>query len=316
MAAEEETSSTKAGAAGAAGAPRVSLAVPLFMLFVTGVTYGLTYTLVGVGVGGGIPSTAFAFWMSLGAGIVMLLLCVRSGGLPGVSPAHLRGYFMTGISGFGVPYVAVTIASSKGVPVGITSMLVALAPILTYLGAVAFRLDRIWWLKVLGFVVGVGGVLLIVVPDASLPSPDLVGWVLLVLLAPLGYAASALAAALVPPPESDAVQFSTGFFFAASLFLFVFMAGGGQWWWFDGPLGDAEWALIMSAPLQALGIYLFLEIIRIMGPVFFTTVNFITPVTGILWGMAFLGERLSVWVLIALIPLFMGVFFVNLRRKS
>lgn len=288
----------------------------MFMLVVTGICYGLTYTLVGVGVGGGIPPTAFAFWMSLGAGILMLLLCIGSGSLPGFSKAHLVGYFSTGIAGFGIPYIGVTYASVNGVPSGIISMLVALAPILTYLGAVLFRLEKLWWVKTLGFLVGIGGVLLIVVPDASLPEPGLIGWVLLSLCAPFGYAASALAAALLPPPKSDAVQFTTGFFLAAAIFIFAFMAGSGQWWWFEGPLDRADWALITSVPLQALGIYLFIEIIRIMGPVFFTTVNFITPVTGILWGMALLDERLSTWALIALVPLFMGVFFVNLRRKT
>jgi len=297
------------------GINRIPIILPLFMLFITGVAYGLTYSLVGVGVGGGIPAFAFSFWMSLGAGIIMMIMCLPKRSYPGVSIPHLRGYFMTGISGFGIPYIAVTIASSEGVPAGITSMLVALAPILTYLGAVIFKLDRLTTLKSVGFMVGVGGVLLIVLPEASLPSPDLVGWVILVLLAPLGYATSALSAALLPPPKSDAIQFSAGFFLATSLFLFVFMAASGDWWWFSGQMDDADWALIMSAPLQALGIYLFLELIRTMGPVFFTSVNFITPITGILWGMAFFGERLSMWVLIALVPLFMGVFFVNLKNK-
>ncbi|MBR72625.1 MAG: hypothetical protein CMM30_06775 [Rhodospirillaceae bacterium] len=295
---------------------RIPLFLPLFMLLITGVAYGLVYALVGIGVNGGIPPLAFAFWMSLGAGLILLIFCLHGSNFPGMKFSHLRSYFATGISGFGVPYVAVTIATLEGVPVGITSMLVALAPILTYLGAVVFRLDGFSLIKSFGFIVGVAGVLLIVIPEASLPSPDLVGWVLLVLLAPFGYATSALAAALLPPPKSNAIQFSTGFFLAASCFLFIFMAGNGDWWWFSGHMSDADWALIMCAPLQALGIYLFLEIIRIMGPVFFTSVNFITPVTGILWGIAFFGEKLSFWVLIALIPLFMGVFFVNLKGKK
>ena len=57
-----------------------------------------------------------------------------------------------------------------------------------------------------------------------------------------------------------------------------------------------------------------LQAVMLMGPVFFTTVNFITPLTGILFGMAFFGERLSFWVLIALVPLFLGLFFVILPR--
>ena len=78
-------------------------------------------------------------------------------------------------------------------------MLVVLAPILTYAGAVAFRLERIWWPRVLGFGVGIVGVALLVVPETSLPSRELVPWILLALLLPIGYATTSLATALMRP---------------------------------------------------------------------------------------------------------------------
>ncbi|MBT3629608.1 MAG: hypothetical protein HN527_16035, partial [Rhodospirillaceae bacterium] len=55
---------------------RPRLAAPLFMLFVTGVAYGLTYSLAGVSVRGGIPFTAYVFWLGVVAGVVMFVLAL------------------------------------------------------------------------------------------------------------------------------------------------------------------------------------------------------------------------------------------------
>ncbi len=286
------------------------------MLFVTGVSYGLSYSLAGVSVRGGIPFTAYVFWLGVIAGVVMFVLALLFRKPPRVTLAHLKCYAVTGISGFVIPFIIVALVVGNGVPSGILSMVIALAPMLTYLGAVIFRLERAWWLRFFGLIIGIAGIVLIVAPDSSLPSRDLVVWILISLIVPLGYATTTIAAALMRPPAMDSLSFSAGYFLAPVPILFVAMIAVGEFWAFGGSFGDAEWALVLSGLVQGLGIYLFLELVMLMGPVFFTTVNFITPVTGILWGMAFFDERLSFWVLIALVPLFLGLFFVMLPRKS
>ncbi len=286
------------------------------MLFVTGVSYGLSYSLAGVSVRGGIPFTAYVFWLGVIAGVVMFVLALLFRKPPRVTLAHLKCYAVTGISGFVIPFIIVALVVGNGVPSGILSMVIALAPMLTYLGAVIFRLERAWWLRFFGLIIGIAGIVLIVAPDSSLPSRDLVVWILISLIVPLGYATTTIAAALMRPPAMDSLSFSAGYFLAPVPILFVAMLVTGEFWAFDSGFAGAEWALVLSGLVQGLGIYLFLELVMLMGPVFFTTVNFITPVTGILWGMAFFDERLSFWVLIALVPLFLGLFFVMLPRKN
>ena len=289
---------------------------PLGMLFVTGVAYGLTYSLTGVAVRGGVPLIAYVFWLGLGAGVVMLLLSLMFRVPPRVGWAYIKCFTVTGTTGFAIPYIIVAVVLEKNLPAGIMSMIIALAPLMTYLGAVIFRLEPAWWLRFLGLIVGIAGIALIVAPEASLPSPDLVVWVLIALLVPLGYATTTISAALMRPPAMDSLAFSAGFFIAPLPLLAIAMVARGDLWAFGGSFGEAEWALVLSMLVQGLGIYLFLELVMLMGPVFFTTVNFITPVTGILFGMAFFGERLSFWVLIALVPLFLGLLLVIIPRKG
>ena len=289
---------------------------PLFMLFTTGVTYGLTYALTGVAVRGGIPFIAYVFWLGVGAGVIMFVLSLLFRKPPGFTWSHVKIYTVTGASGFAIPYVIVAVVLGNGVPAGIMSMIIALAPMMTYLGAVVFRLERAWWVKFLGLIVGIAGIVLIVAPDSSLPSRDLVVWILIALLVPLGYATTTIAVALMRPPAMDSLSFSAGYFLAPLPILAIAMFAAGDFWTFGGAFGDPEWALLLSIMVQALGIYLFLELVMLMGPVFFTTVNFITPLTGILFGMAFFGEQLSYWIWIALGPLFLGLLFVILPRPA
>ena len=290
--------------------------ISVALLFLTGVLYGLSYSLTGVGIAGGIPFTSFVLLMGMGGAAVALLLALGQGRPPPLSLRHVSSYAIAGISGFGVPYLTVGYVSGQGVPAGIISMLVALSPILTYAGAVAFRLERVWWLRVLGFAIGVVGVALLVVPETSLPSRDLVPWILLTLLLPIGYTTTSLATALLRPPATDSLHFAFGFFFFGSLPILAVAAVTDGWWWFDERMEPADWALITAIFVQTLGIYLFVELIRFLGPVFFSTVNFIVALSGIGWGFLFFGERHSHWVWLALVCLMLGVFFVIQRRRE
>ena len=286
------------------------------LLFLTGVLYGLSYSLTGVAIANGIPFTSFVLWMGMGGAAVTLLLSLGQRRPPPLSRRHVSSYAIAGVSGYGVPYLTVGYVSGEGVPAGIISMLVVLAPILTYAGAIAFRLEAIWWPRVLGFAAGIVGIALLVVPETSLPSPDLVPWILLTLLLPVGYATTSLATALLRPPATESLHFAFGFFFFGSLPILAVVAATDGWWWFEGRMDAGDWALITAIFVQSLGIYLFVELIRFLGPVFFSTVNFIVALAGIGWGILFFGESHSHWVWLALLCLLVGVFFVIQRRRG
>ena len=290
--------------------------IAVALLFFTGVLYGLSYSLTGVGIANGIPFTSFVLLMGMGGAAAALLLALGQGRPPPLTHRHISSYAVAGVSGFGVPYLTVGYVSGQGVPAGIISMLVVLSPILTYVGAVAFRLEKIWWPRVIGFAIGIVGVALLVVPETSLPSRELVPWILLSLLLPIGYSTTSLATALMRPPATESLHFAFGFFFFGSLPIFAVTAVTDGWWWFEGRMDAGDWALITAIFVQTLGIYLFVELIRFLGPVFFSTVNFIVALAGIGWGFVFFGETHSHWVWLALVCLMLGVFFVIQRRRE
>ena len=73
---------------------------------------------------------------------------------------------------------------------------------------------------------------------------------------------------------------------------------------------------LCAACVLALAFYLMIEIIRIAGPVIFTTVNFIVPLAAIGWGIIFFDESHSIWIWAALALMILGVLLVNRPSKS
>lgn len=289
--------------------------VPLFLLLLSGVSWGLMFSLNRIAVTDGVPFVPYVFWMGAGAALILVILGATFGGLPKARWGHVRAYVVLGSISYGISYTILAFVAPK-VPAGVLALGSTLTPILTYPAATAFGLDRFKIGRTLGLVLGLAGVALVVVPETSLPAPDMVPWVLLGLTVPVLYVANALLIALLKPPPSGALPLAGGTLTAGAIFMGVVMAATGDWWWFEGPMGDGDWALIMAMFVIALSFYLMIEIIRIAGPVYFTTVNFMIPLTGIGWGVLFFGESHSLWIWLALVLMLAGLFMVNRPVKA
>ncbi len=287
-----------------------SLLWPALLLVVSALGWGLLYSLNRLATTDGIPFIPYVFWMGVGAALILLGLGAVFRTLPRLSWEHLRGYLVLGTISFGMTYTILAFVAPK-VPAGVLGLGATLTPILTYPAAALFRMDRFRAIRTVGLVLGVGGVALVVVPETSLPTRAMAPWVLLSFAGPVLYVANALIIAWIRPPPAGALPLAGGVLATGAVFMFAVMAASGEWWWFEGPMTAGDWALAGAAGTMALVFYLMVEIIRLAGPVFFTTVNFMIPLTGIGWGMLFFGERHSVWIWAALVLMLAGLFLVN-----
>jgi len=147
-----------------------------------------------IAVTGGIPFFAYVFWQTLGAGLVLLLFAALLRRRPRLGWLYLRAYFVIGFFTLAFPFVLLAFIAPK-LPAGVISLGGTLSPTITYVLALALAMDRFRWLRVGGILLGLAGVLLVVLPETSLPDPDMAGWVLLSLLVPVSYASGTIAAA-------------------------------------------------------------------------------------------------------------------------
>ncbi|MBR46589.1 MAG: hypothetical protein CMM31_08955 [Rhodospirillaceae bacterium] len=270
-------------------------ALALTLMLAGGIIAPLRFVLNKFAIDGGVPPFAFAFWPMLFAGILLLVIALARGERMSFSRAHLRAYVLVGVFVLGVPMGVLTFLADQ-LPQGLISMVVILAPTMTYLFAILFGIDRLRWLSSTGLALGIGGILVIMLPDVSLPERGMVWWLLLALLAPVSLGLGNVLTAVTRPPAMPPTVLAAGMMLSGAALLVPAMAASGQFYLFDGAAPGANWNFLYATLLNAVFYTAFLELIRISGPVFFSQINYVTVATGFGWGIALFGERYSLYV--------------------
>jgi drug/metabolite transporter (DMT)-like permease len=296
----------------AARSPRAASAY--VMLVVAALIYGAIFSVNKLAATGGVPPLAYSFWQSFGAGLVLWLVLTLNGERLGVTRQHLVGYIVIGALVIGIPITLLTYIAPR-LPAGVMTLVLALSPPFTFVLSVLGRLERFRLMGLLGLLCGFLGVVIVVVPGATLGAPDAWKWFLLALVAPLLFASSNVAAAVLRPPAASSVAMAAGVLLGSSLVLLPVMLIAGQGWLprtFDvGVIGT-----LIAVGINASFLVLFFEIIRRAGPTFFAQFNYLAVLAGIGWGAIVFGERLTLTFFVAMILMFLGVFLSGYRRPT
>ena len=290
-------------------------ALSLSLMLAGGIIAPLRFVLNKLAVDGGVPPFAFAFWPMLFAGILLLFVAILRGEMPRLNFTYVRAYLAVGIFAMGAPMAVLTFLADK-LPQGLISMVVILAPMLTYFFAIVLGVDRLKLLSIAGLAAGLGGILVIVLPDVSLPEPDMVWWLLLALLAPLLLGLGNVLTALVRPPQMPPTMFAAGMLLAAAALLLPVMLASGQFYFFAGAEPGVNWNFLYATLLNSIFYILFLEIVRLSGPVFFSQMNYLSVAAGFAWGMILFGERYSLYVWGGTALMAMSVLLLTLGARG
>ena len=285
------------------------------MLLFGAAIYSMTFSLNRIAITEGIPVFAFVFWQSLGAALLAFVAAVATRQLPSMRRKDLLFYLLLGTFGTAVPVTLLAFAAPK-VPAGAIALGLTLEPILTYVIAVLFRIDRVRLLRIAGILFGLAGVLLVLLPSQSLPEPGMAPWLLMAFGAPLCWAFCSVYIAILRPPESRPIPLTCGKFSAAAILMLPVMAVTDNWWTFDATMTDGDWALIGTIVISAIFLVLTFEIIRVAGPVFLSTYGYFGTLMGLGWAALYFGVVPSSWIWTAIALLFLGLFLVNRTLKS
>ncbi len=284
------------------------------MLVTAAVVYGAIFTVNKLAAAGGVPPLAYSFWQSFGAGLVLWLVLTLNGERLGMSRQHLVSYIVIGALVIGIPITLLTYIAPK-LPAGVMTLVLALSPPFTFMLSVLGRLERFRVMGLFGLLCGFIGVVVMVAPGATLGSPDAWKWFLLALAAPLLFASSNVAAAVLRPPVASSAAMGAGVLFGSSLVLLPVMLITGQDW-FPRTFDDGAIATLIAIAINAAFLVLFLEIIRRAGPTFFAQFNYLAVLAGVAWGAIVFGERLTLTFFVAMVLMFAGVFLSGYRRET
>tara|TARA_A100001037_G_scaffold305568_1_gene346266 strand:- start:4644 stop:5552 length:909 start_codon:yes stop_codon:yes gene_type:complete len=288
--------------------------IAIFLLFLCGIIFGLLFSINAIAVQGGVPAIAYAFWQSLGAGVLLLIYSSIRGNRLRFSFEHIRTYIMLGLLGMAFPLSILAYVAPK-VPPGPLTLLLVLSPLLTYVFSVILRVESFRWLSVAGIVFGISGVALAVLPDTALPEPGMAAWMLLGVLAPVSFAAVNVLAGKFRPPASAGESLSAGLLLFSAIILVPVMFATDQLFAFDASM-EVNLAVVWSIIINAVFWLAFFEIVRIAGPVFFAQFNFIAVICGIAWAYIVFGQVPSVYIWVSAALLFLGLGLVLSGNKK
>jgi len=193
------------------------------------------------------------------------------------------------------------------------SIVLAVVPISTMLGALMLRIERAEPLRIAGLLLGAMSVLLLIVPEASLPSPEQAIWIALPVLTSLSYTVENLYIASARRHDLDPMQIMCGLFWAALIMLLPVTAATGSWMEL-GAFDLAEGALVAMTLGHIMAYGGFIWLIGRAGPVFAAQVAYVVTLTGVFLGIVVLGEAHSAWVWLSLATMLVALAMVRPRR--
>ena len=282
----------------------------LSLLIATGVLFGLVFSLTRLSITGGVPFLAFAFWQIFGAAFCVMAYCAAKLRLPRWSPRHGLSYLAMAATGGLIPPVIYAFVAPK-LPVGIVSLTISLSPIMTLLIALALRMERFNLRRLAGLGLGIAGVLLILLPETSLPEPGMALWVVVAFAAPTALGLSNIGAVRLRHPDSTPTQFAAGILCLAALLILPLMLVVHGAWAFDGPLDTAQIALLGVMPAMALVWCFGMDLARVADAVYLSLFDYLATLAGVGWGILIFAERHSLWVWGVLALLMASIWLVT-----
>jgi drug/metabolite transporter (DMT)-like permease len=172
-------------------------------------------------------------------------------------------------------------------------------------------------MKAAGFVVGFGGLVTLMGPEALLELRGQ-GTELLYQLAVLGgavcYAINAILARHRPP--ADPLVAAAGVMLAGSAMMLPIGAVPASAELILAPSAPLAAMLALSIVATAIATVVFLKLVTVAGPSFTSFINYLIPVWALLMGVVFLGEQPDARVMIALVLILSGIALSEIGSRS
>lgn len=287
----------------------------LAILVVLGAGWGITQPLAKIAVSEGYRSFGLIFWQSaIGAALMALVLLAQGRRRIVFSPRQVGFCALIALIGTVLPNGA-GYQAAVHLPAGILSITLALIPMLAFPIALAFGIDRFGWARLIGLALGLSGVALIALPEASLPERAMLVFLPLALIAPLFYALEGNVVAKWGMHGLDPIALMFGASLMGMVLAFPLALVSGSFIDPRLPWGAPDYALILSSVVHVFVYATYVWIVGQAGAVFAAQVSYLVTGFGVLWAMAILGERFSGWVWAALGLMFLGLFLVQPRPK-
>lgn len=287
----------------------------LSILILLGFIWGTGYSIARFAMTNGVPPLGYSFWQSIGPAVIIGCIAHCWNSSLKLSVSHLRYYLICGLTGIVIPNTSMYFAAPH-LPASILAMIVNTVPIVAYPMALLAGLETFNRQRLLGIALAFCGLMLIIFPKSSLPSPDMVPWVLSTLITPVSFAFCSIYIARYRPAGSNSLTLTAGMLICSSLLLIPLVISTHSLYMLHLPFTMPDWVILLEILLSSIGYILFFQLIKIAGPVYYSLVDTIVVLTGVFWGYIIFGEQLNKWTATAVCLILFALLLVTQQQRT
>jgi drug/metabolite transporter (DMT)-like permease len=285
----------------------------IFLLLSLGFTWGTSFSIAKFAMESGITPLGYSFWQSFGPAVLVFIVAyIQKKSIPPFNKQHIFFYFICGLLGIALPNLTMYFSASH-VPSGILGLIVNTSPILTYILAILFSIEKFAWTRFLGIAVGFLGLFILFLPKLS----DFreYQWMLFALMTPLLLASCTVFMVKLRPNSTSSLALSTGMLIAATCIISPIIFFTNNFHPILLPLSTPDLFILIEIILSSIGYILFFELLRISGPVFYSLVGCIVALAGLFWGYVIFSEHIKLVEWFSVIFIIIAIFLVSRESR-
>lgn len=285
-------------------------------LFALVAMFGSAFLLTKIAVNDVPPSMVVA-----GRIVVAALLLFVISSAKGERLSELKPYwfilFALALTGNCIPFFVIAWGQQR-VDSGLAGILMAMMPLTTVVLAHFFiKEERITRNKIIGFVLGFIGVVILMYPELFVSRN--MNWLyvlsmLSILFGAISYAANSVIAHALP--KISLTLISTGVLLMASVIIVPLSLFEGVDWFEDASVASIWSVILLGIFPTGLATIIYFSVIRHAGAAFLSQINYLIPVWAVLMGVLFAAEKITVNAVVALIVILVGIGVAQYKIKS
>ena len=285
------------------------------LLLLLGFIWGTGYSIARFATTNGVSPLGYSFWQSLGPAILIGLLTLRQQKTSATfSVSHARYYLICGLTGIVIPNTNMYLAAPH-LPAGLLAVIVNTVPIIAYPMALLARAESFNGLRLAGVSSAVLGLMLIVFSSNPLTLSQLNAWAFMALITPFSFAFCGVYIARFRPP-GNSLSLAAGTLFASTLLLLPLVLVSKDFYLLHWPLTLPDAIILLEIVLSSMGYLLLFQLIDTAGAVYYSLVDTIVAITGLLWGYLIFQEKLTLGTAPAILLIWIGLLLVTKNRQA
>jgi drug/metabolite transporter (DMT)-like permease len=139
--------------------------------------------------------------------------------------------------------------------------------------------------------------------------------VLSTLLTPISFALCAVFVAKYRPEKSHSLGLAAGMLWGSTAWLLPFMFVGHHFYALNHGFSLTEKLLLMEILLSSAGYFLFFQLLKNAGAVYYSLVGGVVAVAGLFWGKWFFTETLSLMQVVGIVAIILGIILVSRNKR-